>query len=60
MRNFTDVTCKRCGNTESVLWVNPDDIAASHVCPDGGRSVSFSTKLRSAPGPGERSGEEVQ
>ena len=58
MRTLNDVTCKRCGYTESGMWVDPQDLAASHVCTDGGRSDSFTTTERVVPGPGERGRDE--
>lgn len=54
MKTLTDVTCNRCGCTESLMWVDPSDARAAHACPDGGRSDSFSVSTRIVMGPGER------
>ena len=54
MKTLNDVTCKRCGCTTSGMWVDPDDLIATHICPDGGRSDSFAVSERIVPGPGER------
>lgn len=54
MRTLTDITCKRCGCTESVMWLDPKEVQEAHTCPDGGRSDSFSIRERVVPGPGER------
>ena len=54
MKTLNDVTCKRCGCTVSGMWVEHEDLIASHVCPDGGSSKSFTTSTRIVPGPGER------
>ncbi len=54
MKTLTDITCKRCGCTTSVMWLPCEEVVASHVCPDGGRSDSFVTHERIIPGPGER------
>lgn len=54
MKVLNDVTCNRCGCTTSGMWVDHEELSASHVCPDGGRSDSFMTATRLVPGPGER------
>ena len=35
------------------MWIEPADLAMSHVCPDGGRSDSFAVASRIVLGPGE-------
>jgi hypothetical protein len=54
VKTLNDVTCHRCKCTMSCMWVDPADVIASHVCPDGGRSDSISVTERVVPGPGER------
>lgn len=54
MRNVVDVTCDRCGCTASGEGVDPGDLVAGHVCPDGEPSESFHVRSRRVPGPGER------
>ena len=55
MKTLNDVTCKRCGVTVSVMWADPQDLVAAHICPDGERSESFTAAERVVSGPGERS-----
>lgn len=54
MRTLTDITCKRCGCTTSVMWLTVEEAQAIHACPDGERSTEFSVRERVVPGPGER------
>lgn len=57
MKTLTDITCARCGCTASTMWLAADEIeevARAHVCPDGGRSETYSTRERVVLGPGER------
>lgn len=54
MKILHDVTCKRCGCTTSGMWVDPQDLINSHICPDGERSDSLVVSDRVVLGPGER------
>jgi hypothetical protein len=58
MRTWHDITCGRCGLTESCELADPEDLIETHVCVDGKRSDSFTTKMRRVPGPGERLSDE--
>lgn len=57
MKTFLDSTCPRCGFRSSSTDLSLDivrEIAASHVCVDGVRTVSGEPVERQVPGPGER------
>jgi hypothetical protein len=53
VRVLNYVTCNRCTCTASCMWVDPKDVVAAHVCPDGERSDAFIVTTRIIPGPGE-------